>query len=90
MSVMKIFQQLSCPPFECSRPDIVLIENARCDFGVMPLHYRRVPRITVHVVEEGYTSEFLLHDRRQIKLEQHSDLRRNLLAFGWACRSHAK
>ena len=69
---------------QCSRPDIVLIENARCDFEVMPLHYRRDPRITVHLVEVGYTSDFLLHDRRQAKLEQHSDLRRNLLAFGWA------
>ena len=50
---------------QCSRPDIVLIENARCEFGVMPLHSRRDPRITVQLVEVGYTSDFILHSCRQ-------------------------
>ena len=69
---------------QCSRPDIVLIENARCDFATLPVHYRRDPRIVVHLVEVGYASDFLLHERRQAKLQQHSQLCRNLSAFGWA------
>ena len=34
-------------------------------------------------VEVTYTSDLHLHDRVQTKIDQHADLRRNLLAYGW-------
>ena len=75
---------------QTSRPDIILVENAQCEFTSLPTHFRRDPRLTVHIVEVGYTSDFLLHERRSTKLEQHSQLRRNLLDFGWVnVRMHA-
>ena len=43
----------------------------------------RDPRVTVHLIEIGFTSYFLVHDRVQVKLDQHDQLRRNLMAYGW-------
>ena len=87
---------ISFPPaflpeeLQTSRPDIILIEHAFCDFAALPTHYRRDPRVIVHIVEVGYTSDYLLHERRRTKLEQHSELCRNLSAFGWVnIRMHA-
>ena len=75
---------------QCSRPDIILVQNALCSFADMPVHYRRDPRLTVHVVEVGYTSDYLLHERRRTKLEQHAQLCRNLASYGWVnVRMHA-
>ena len=37
----------------------------------------------VHLVEVGYTSDMRVHEHMQIKLDQHCQLRQNLLSYGW-------
>ena len=68
---------------QTSRPDIVLLQNVHGDMASLPMYRRRDPRVIVHLVEVTYTSDLHLHDRVQTKLDQHADLRRNLLAYGW-------
>ena len=69
---------------QVSRPDIVLLANVHDRFPMLPIGTRRDPRVVVHLIEVGFTSDLLVHDRVQVKLDQHEQLRRNLLAYGWA------
>ena len=68
---------------QTSRPDIVLLENVPAMALNLPYWSPRDPRLAVHLVEVTYTSDFHVHDRVQAKREQHAQLRRNFLDFGW-------
>ena len=71
---------------QTSRPNIVLLQNVHGDMASLPMYHRRDPRVIVHLVKVTYTSDLHLHDRVQTKLDlldQHADLRRNLLAHRW-------
>ena len=69
---------------QTSRPDIVLLQHVYSDFAALSWGTRRDPRVVVHILEVGYTSDLFLHECMQRKLEQHAQLCRNLQAFGWA------
>ena len=53
-------------------------ENPQVD---IPAGTRR--NAVVHLVEVGYTSDMRVHEHVQIKLDQHRQLRQNLLSYGW-------
>ena len=75
---------------QTSRPDIVLIQNLSHDVAPMPYGRRRDPRMAVHLIEVGYTSDLRVHDRVQAKLDQHRQLSENFRQFGWRdVRVHA-
>ena len=53
-------------------------------FDALSLSRRRDPRVLVHVIEVGYTSDMFLHIAAATKRHQHAQLCSSLKAFGRA------
>ena len=75
-TVLPLYQQTS-------RPDIVLIVGSGIGGldSYIPVARRRDS--VLHLVEVGYTMDFRVHEHMAVKIQQHSQLRSNLLSYGW-------
>ena len=69
---------------QTSRPDIVILQNVHAEFAGLQSSRRRDPRVIVHLIEIGLTSDLFLHVALDNKREQHAELCSNLTAYDWA------
>ena len=75
-------------PKQTSLPDITLINIPSTRLATFLRHGGTIPRQvrqqhTVDIIEVKYTYDLLVHARTQDAIDQHAQLRDNLLAYGW-------
>ena len=71
---------------QTSHPDTVIPQNVHAKFAGLQTNRRRDPRVVVHLVEIGFTSDLFLHVALAMKHEQHAELCSDLTltAYAWA------
>ena len=73
---------------QTSFPDILMIDLPTREVATLQRQKKSIPRLTrnrctINIIEVKYTFDLLIHERTRQAMEQHAQLRENLLAAGW-------
>ena len=73
---------------QTSFPDILMIDLPKREVATFQRQRKPIPRLTrnrctINIIEVKYTFDLLIHERTRQAMEQHAQLRENLLAAGW-------